>query len=200
MPFWGDGAKLKLLTGENEKAVFGDEGVYVELAPYESCIFAYGCEGIGNIQKRAEKKCAGCVELKEFGISTAKASAYPVFTPYKTAELHDITAVEAFAGFSGYIRYEAEFAVGAADSYVLDMGKVGETAHVWVNGEYCGGRICEPYAVDITKSTKPGKNALVIEVANSLAYETPDDFSANLMLPASGLLGPVCVRLYFYIT
>ena len=65
---------------------------------------------------------------------------------------------------------------------------------MWLNGEFCGARICPPYWVDLSAAVRAGENRLVVEVANSLAYTVRDNFSRGMLLKASGLLGPVCVE------
>lgn len=96
-----------------------------------------------------------------------------------------------FPRFTGTIRYTAAFQSPAQDGYrLLDLGNVGETAQVWLNGKYLGARICQPYAFPL-EGVKEGENQLEIQVVNSPAYRERDPFSAFLPLPPSGLMGPV---------
>ena len=72
----------------------------------------------------------------------------------------------------------------------LDLGQVGETAEVTLNGVSCGVRIQVPYRFRLN-GLKAGKNDLVIEVLNNPGHRERDAFSAFLAMPPSGVLGPV---------
>ena len=87
--------------------------------------------------------------------------------------------------FSGYVDYSTEFEVTAVSSQArLDLGRVAHLAEVWINGQNVGARLWAPYAYDITKVLKPGKNTLRIRVGNLIAN--------NMGVPSeSGLFGPV---------
>ena len=105
-------------------------------------------------------------------------------------KLYNLTGINGDPDFSGVMRYETEFTAeeGAAG---LCLGQVGECAHVWLNGEDIGERICPPY-VYLT-GIKPGVNKLVIEVANNLVHIHKDRFSSYVQISPSGLIGPVKV-------
>jgi len=53
--------------------------------------------------------------------------------------------------------------------YVLDLGKVDESAHVWINGKDAGIIWSIPFRLRIGKYLRPGKNTIRIEVANLMA-------------------------------
>ena len=74
---------------------------------------------------------------------------------------------------------------------VLDLGVVGQTAHVWLNGVDLGLRVCPPNHFDLKGIAKVGQNDLRIEVANTLANKVRDHFSYFMQLTPSGLLGPL---------
>ena len=69
--------------------------------------------------------------------------------------------------FSGHARYTATFKNKEKGEAWLLLGKVKDVAHVWVNGQDCGILWTEPYAVDVTKALKKGRNTLEIEVVNT---------------------------------
>lgn len=95
--------------------------------------------------------------------------------------------------FSGFIRYTACFSVSESKAFHwLNLGRVGETAQVWLNEQELGAKISFPYVFE-AKGLKAGENQLVIEVVNSPAYRERDYFSRFLPLPPSGLLGPITV-------
>jgi beta-galactosidase/beta-glucuronidase len=76
----------------------------------------------------------------------------------------------ALAHFSGTAFYERSFKVPqslAGKELLLDLGKVGVAAEVWVNGQEAGQRAWRPFVFDITTQAHAGDNALKIRVANS---------------------------------
>jgi hypothetical protein len=95
---------------------------------------------------------------------------------------------------------------------VLDLGQVGDVAHVKVNGRDFGTLWKPPYRVDITSAIRTGENSLEIAVVNTWVNRLigDDQFPkekpvANTIvrnqIPAtdldkcpSGLLGPVTLR------
>ena len=77
------------------------------------------------------------------------------------------------------------------ESLALDLGEVGQTSHLWLNGRDLGVRVCPPYRYDLTDALRDGENALVIEVSNTLANAVRDGFSAYMAIPASGMIGPL---------
>jgi hypothetical protein len=112
------------------------------------------------------------------------------------------------ANFSGIGRYETSFDLPAAAEgrrILLELGRVGNTAEAFVNGDSAGIAFFEPYSVDITQYVRIGTNHLAINVANTLSnymaqfprYENQDlarggDFPERRV---SGLLGPVKVAI-----
>ena len=108
--------------------------------------------------------------------------------------------------YSGKIVYRTKFTIGERLSRAtLDMGNVGVTAKVKVNGKYAGGVCFAPYRLDIAPFVKEGENELEIEVCNLWINRLVGDadmndaptwtsikhWDAKTKLPASGLLGPV---------
>jgi len=91
----------------------------------------------------------------------------------------------------------------------LDLGRVGDVAHVFVNGKDAGIVWKAPYAVDVTKFARPGKNEIEIQVTNLWVNRligdkqlgaTPVTFTAaptyhpDAPLRPSGLIGPVVLK------
>jgi hypothetical protein len=98
------------------------------------------------------------------------------------------------------------------------LGKVGDAAHVKVNGHDAGGAWCAPWQIPVGKFLVPGKNVLEVEVTNLGLNRVRDldirqvnwkyfyDANVNsksgggkfdasrLPLRASGLLGPVLLQ------
>ena len=73
----------------------------------------------------------------------------------------------------------------------LDLGRVGQTARLWVNGHDAGIRITAPYAFPVGHLLTEGENTVTVEVANTLVGKVRDGFSYHMTLTPSGLLGPV---------
>ena len=99
--------------------------------------------------------------------------------------------------FAGFVRYETELTVPGTGSeertFRLDLGRVGEVAYVWVNGEKLGERIVPPYRFAF--NAKPGEKVKLCVVTTShLGYEQQDGFSAYLAFDPVGLLGPVVLE------
>jgi hypothetical protein len=82
-------------------------------------------------------------------------------------ELNDSLTIS----FSGTGAYSTTFSMPQKiqGEYVLDLGKVDESAHVWINGKDAGIIWSIPFRVRIGKYLRPGKNTIKIEVANLMA-------------------------------
>lgn len=123
--------------------------------------------------------------------------------------------------YSGRAEYSINFKMPKlkGDEYILDLGKVHESAHVWVNGQDAGILWSIPFQARIRKYLKKGKNTIKIEVANLMANRIRDmdkkgiqwrkyheinfvninykDFNAAVWQPQpSGLIGPVTITPY----
>ena len=112
--------------------------------------------------------------------------------------------------FSGTATYRTSFRwnpdPGTAEA-VLDLGRVCNMAHVYVNGKDQGLLWKEPFKIDISEAIVEGDNTLEIKVTNSWGNQLIGDsalpmeeraartswefYSPDDPLPTSGLLGPV---------
>ena len=116
--------------------------------------------------------------------------------------------------FSGTATYKTSFNLSQdqiAEGVVLDLGKVFNMAHVYVNGHDLGLLWKEPFRTDISQTLVEGENTLEIKVTNSWGNRLIGDsalpkderatrtswefYSPDDPLPASGLLGPVMLYL-----
>jgi beta-galactosidase/beta-glucuronidase len=93
--------------------------------------------------------------------------------------------------FTGNIRYTASVTLDPSEHTILDLGSVGQTAEVTVNGKHVGTRIFAPYRFDLSGSVIKGENTIEITVANTCVHEQRDAFSRYMLIKPSGLLGPV---------
>jgi len=124
--------------------------------------------------------------------------------------------------FAGTGVYSSTFNIESksAKEYVLDLGKVNESARVWINGKEVGIIWSIPFQARIGKFLIPGKNTIKIEVVNLMANRIRDmdikkikwknyheinfvninykDFDASSwkVMP-SGLTGPVSITPYY---
>lgn len=120
--------------------------------------------------------------------------------------------------FSGTMGYETVFSAGEASGLTLDLGRVCEVAHVWINGVDLGVRFMAPYVFALPDGVlRPTGNRLKVEVTNLGANRLRwNDLSgvrwkyfsdANVLSPdykpldaskwtpkPSGLLGPVRIE------
>jgi hypothetical protein len=126
--------------------------------------------------------------------------------------LQSWSQVEAAKYFSGTATYTASFTLPALRRdarLMLDLGDVHELANVTLNGKPLGTVWTAPFALDIGKAARRGRNALKIEVANlwvnrligdaqpgarRSAFTTIPTYRADAPLRPSGLLGPVTIR------
>lgn len=100
--------------------------------------------------------------------------------------------------YSGAATYEKEFDLPSdysARKLMLDLGTVGVTAEVQVNGRPAGVRVWQPYAVDITGMVRPGRNRVRVTVRNTMANERAVENHEALLskIDINGLHGPVRV-------
>ena len=79
---------------------------------------------------------------------------------------------------------------------ILDLGVVGESATLLINGTRIGDAIVPPYRFDITDALQNGQNSVVVEVTNHYGWAMRDGFSRYLSFEPSGLLGPVTIEIY----
>ena len=123
------------------------------------------------------------------------------YEPWREAKaLFNLTGPEGDPRFSGTAKYETVCTFPKAQKCVLDLGAVGETAEVRLNGHFVGATPVPPYAFDVTDFVCDGENKLEILVTNHLGYQRRDFYSKWILLEPSGLLGPVTVKIYREVT
>ena len=96
--------------------------------------------------------------------------------------------------FSVNIKYKTLFNSDNCEFNILDLGYVGETAEVILNGLNIGVRLFPPYEFDMSGVLKQGENELEILVTNSYGYHMRDEFSKWMMFEPSGIIGPVKIK------
>ena len=172
-----------------------DGRLALSLAPCQSVLAVFDRDPAGYSAFAGEKQLvpAGSAGLT-FRVETAPYTDMERFTVFAEAadarRLPNVTDIRAMPDFSGRIRYTCEFEAPAGVCGI-DLGEVGQTARLWLNGDDLGLRVCKPYRYDLSSALKSGKNTLVVEVCNTLANALKDWFSCYLASPASGMIGPV---------
>jgi hypothetical protein len=166
----GLAALRKPATGANE--------VYLQLAPGESCIL---------------KTFDAVVRGPAYGYFRAKGESRPVNGAWAvrfveggpelpaavtTSEPGSWTNYggEAVKSFSGTVSYTIIFGQpeGETAGWLLDLGRVHESARVRLNGKEVGALINAPYRIRIPKAMMTEKNTLEIAVSNLMANRIAD--------------------------
>ena len=108
--------------------------------------------------------------------------------------LIDISAPDRLPHFSGEVLYKGKF--NAVPGFnVLDLGEVGETAEVKLNGVPVGVRVNSPYKFSIS-SAKEGENELEILVRSNPGHLRRDRLSSFIWIPPTGILGDISLCKY----
>jgi len=182
------------LLNDSTGTVRAENGrVFLSLVPNQSVIVVFDRENKADLSAKKTLTPAGETDLT-FRIETAPYTDMANYTVYAenvgAGELPNITDIRRMPDFSGRIRYTSTFnrPEGIAG---IDLGTVGQTAHLWCNGKDLGVRVCPPYRYDLADALDEGENTLVIEVSNTLANVIRDRFSDYLPIPASGLTGGI---------
>jgi hypothetical protein len=122
---------------------------------------------------------------------------------------HSNPAIRYFSGAATYSKTVDIPAITAGEKISLDLGEVKNLAEVHVNGQLVATLWTPPFAADITRYLKAGKNKLEIKVVNSWVNRLVGDaqpgaqkitfiamplFRPDSPLQESGLLGPVVLK------
>lgn len=114
----------------------------------------------------------------------------------------DISKAGALCCYSGKMRYSAKVKIRKEeidDRFMLNLGKVGSTARVVINGGEPIVFTHAPFEADVTELVENGENSIEITVSNTLSnhYSTvPSRYSNYPEDAASGLIGPVTLTVY----
>ncbi|MBE6688265.1 MAG: hypothetical protein E7588_03180 [Ruminococcaceae bacterium] len=195
-----DGGEYILYRGfENkaEKVKSIDGNVKICLAPYNSVLVIFGDVSDDQVEWEMKKNIVSSITPScSYEIHLREADA-DSFSPYKTTgNLFSINGRHGVPDFAGDIRYQTHITVPESGNYILDLGNVGETACVKINGKDAGTRIFPPYRFDISEFVVQGSNELEITVTNNAAYKFRDRFSKYVLLEPTGLIGPVKLEQY----
>jgi hypothetical protein len=111
--------------------------------------------------------------------------------PSPAPPLGDWASIPDLERFSGTLTYTTSFALATLPSVVeLDLGRVGDAADVFVNGQPAGFAMWAPYRLTLDPTHfRSGENTIAVRVTNSAA-----NYFDGALLP-SGLIGAVALRL-----
>ncbi len=172
-------------------AYFKKADASLHLVPGESAIWIAGEDVSGLKELREWHK--GSPEALDLlwdvdVMSVEDGVRRPLFTAGK---LKNLAAPGGLTRFSGKLFYTAEFELNGALPEFLDLGYVGETAEVTLNGVKLGAKIAPPYVFDVGGAVREGTNRLEIEVVTNPVYRERDDFSRYMPIFPMGLTGEV---------
>lgn len=105
-------------------------------------------------------------------------------------ELKSWSDIEVLKKYCGTLSYSTTFNLDNITNraaYKLDLGKVCEIAHIYINDRDVEVRMWAPYAIDITEYIRAGENKIKVYVSNSKAVK----YEKRLF--ESGLIGPVTI-------
>lgn len=136
------------------------------------------------------------LEQEGWKVSASKAPDVDVFQPQsKVTSLGNVAVPGKMPYFTGTLRYEKTFDLQkdpAGKNIILDLGRVYETAEVWVNECQAGSRIAPPYCFRVGQYLRQGRNTVRIDVTNTLAKERGKNLlDRDMVQEPSGLIGPV---------
>ncbi len=161
-------------TGAAEvKEVTGKLNVRLQMEPGEAMIVLVSANSINGTGWKYREKTHTPVEIKgpwKLGFITGGAKIPAPVELQKLVSWTELPDTMA-QNFSGSAKYTASFRLSGALSgdYMLDLGKVCESARVWVNGKDAGILWSIPFSAKIGQFLKPGTNTIEIEVANLMA-------------------------------
>ena len=191
LPVKGSFVRLRMIEDSMYAGIAADGKIEVELLPGQSEILVFGGDAadlpaLGRIKQER-------VLTPVYQIELADSEDLNAFYAYKTTDvLTNLTAASEKPAFSGRARYTFTFHLDSVpQNAVLDLGRVGQTARVTLNGHDAGIRITAPYAFPVSGYLVAGENRITVEVANTLVGKHRDKFSHCMPISPSGLFGPV---------
>ena len=163
------------------------------LAPNNLLVLILGSDISANAERLACELCREDEELTvDWRIEICREGDLPNYIPYKTVHtLVNVTAPDEMPNFTGNMRYTATVSLDPEKHRVLDLGLVGQTAEVRLNGKHVGTRLFAPYRFDISDAAVAGENTVEVTVTNVCVHEQRDEFSRYMLIKPSGLIGPI---------
>jgi len=185
------------------------EGIEIELpfTAYGSWFVLTG-ENLpaANCDKALKLAYAACAEGEALKIDkwhVAGRNAYTDEVVCADIPTGDWADDEIMKGFSGEAICVGKFNWDGECAYAIDLGLVGDTAEVALNGKVLGTVLTAPFAFDVTDALVKGENTIEVKVTNTLrnALVAADAFKGGRMmgpgpreLAMSGICGPVTIK------
>jgi hypothetical protein len=176
-------ALFDALTGEaglaaTRPALGGGLEVYLQLAPGESRVVKT-LDAAARGQSFPYFKSAGAAQPLEGEWSVQFVEGGPTLPPaLRLSELNSWLRLEgdAYKNFSGTARYTLNFRrpQGASGDWLLDFGRVAESARVRLNGRDLGTLITAPFRVRVPAALLRDANTLEVEVSNLMLNRVID--------------------------
>jgi hypothetical protein len=156
----------------------GRPEVYLQLAPGESCILETN-EAAVSAPAYAYVKPAGAPQALSGPWTIDFVSGGPELPGrVQTSQLTSWTTLAGEAGqkFSGTATYTTTFALptGSGEGWLLDLGRVAQSARVQLNGQEVATLIGPVYQVLLPKGQLKSSNTLTVSVSNGMANRVID--------------------------
>jgi hypothetical protein len=169
----------QLGTAAIRQAAGGRAEVYVQLAPGGSCLLDTKEAATSTGPTYAYQRPAGAPQPVAGPWAVRFVSGGPELpAPLQVTQLDSWTKLAGDAGqkFAGTATYTTTFPLptGSADGYLLDLGRVGQSARVQLNGQDVATLIGPAYQVYLTKNQLKATNTLAISVSNGMANRVAD--------------------------
>lgn len=179
------------LDNTYEQATLVKGSLQIQLLPGEAAIYMTSSKPY--ISRTALKETETIALNLDWNISIASALNYPEFEKKLTLKagekLPNMNGKGYFPKFTGTFRYEGTLHLQHAEGkkYTISFPALGDCGEVWINDQYAGMMIGNPYLVDITSNVVKGDNKLVIEVTNTLVWQVHDGQSTHMQLNPTGM-------------
>ncbi len=169
----------QLGTAAVRQSAQGRAEVYVQLAAGGSCLIDTKEGAAASGPAYAYWRSAGVAQPVAGPWAVRFVSGGPALpAPLQAAQLDSWTKLAGEAGqkFAGTAAYSTTFAQpsGSAEGYLLDLGRVAQSARVQLNGQELGTLIGPTYQVYVPKNQLKATNTLTISVSNGMANRIAD--------------------------
>ena len=195
LPCNGEFARVDFANEEIFKDHTEDGKISLALEPSQSVIIVFGDFSKLDYAPELTETVAIAPEYE------LELATYEDMSAFESAGHFDgffnVTGRDFKPDFCGKMRYT--FAINAEKKgkrVLLDLGRVGTNARLYVNGIDLGVRFSAPYSFDVTDVLKEGENEITVIVGNTLTQKIRDRFSFNMLVAPAGLLGDMKLK-YF---
>jgi hypothetical protein len=151
----------------------GGSEVYLQLLPGESCILETSTTPVSGPAYAYLKPAASAQEIKGTWTINFISGGPQLPAKKETDKLGSWTELEGedVKNFSGTATYTISFPkpAGTGDGWLLNLGRVAESARIQLNGKELGTLIGPTYQIVIPKDQLKATNTLTVFVSNSMA-------------------------------